>query len=163
MGSPCWVDFVSDLDRNEDSLRTFPCSHVTGLRTATGLGLAALVLGVTGLDLRIGAGTALGVTGRVLRAAPGCVVSLRIPQLVGRSGWSVAVTRSPTVAFVSARSHVVGNLPPLPACGLSRRDERYGIRRLLPFIYPSLLRDGVTLRVVYVFSHSIVTKSPLGS
>ena len=24
MGSPCWVKFVSDLDRNEDSLRTFP-------------------------------------------------------------------------------------------------------------------------------------------
>ena len=24
MGSPCRVDFVSDLDRNEDSLRTFP-------------------------------------------------------------------------------------------------------------------------------------------
>ena len=24
MGSPCRVEFVSDLDRNEDSLRTFP-------------------------------------------------------------------------------------------------------------------------------------------
>ena len=24
MGSPCWVEFVSDFDRNEDSLRTFP-------------------------------------------------------------------------------------------------------------------------------------------
>ena len=24
MGSPCWVNFVSDLDRNKDSLRTFP-------------------------------------------------------------------------------------------------------------------------------------------
>ena len=87
MGSPCWVDFVSDLDRNEDSLRTFPCGHVAigrGLRTATGLGLAALILGVTGLDPRID--TALSVTDRVLRTAPGCVVSVRIPQLVGRSG-----------------------------------------------------------------------------
>ena len=87
MGSPCWVDFVSGLDRNEDSLRTFPCGHVAsgrGLRTATGLGLAALVLGVTGLDPRID--TALGVTGRVLRTAPGCVVCVRIPLLVGRSG-----------------------------------------------------------------------------
>ena len=89
MGSPCRVDFVSELDRNEDSLRTFPCGHVAigrGLRTATGLGLAALVLGVTSLDPRIDAGTALGVTGRVLRASPGCVVSVRIPQLVRRSG-----------------------------------------------------------------------------
>ena len=98
MGSPCRVDFVSNLDRNEDSLRTFPCGHVAigrGLRTATGLGLAALVLGVPGLYPWIGTGTTLGVTGRVLWAAPGCVVSLRIPQLVGRSGWPVAVTRSP--------------------------------------------------------------------
>ena len=55
-----------------------------GLRTATGLGLAALVLGVPGLDPRID--TALGVTGRVLRTAPGCVVGVRIPLLVGRSG-----------------------------------------------------------------------------
>ena len=82
MGSPCRVDFVSGLDRNEDSLRIFPCGRVAsgrGLRTATGLGLAALVLGVTGLDPRIDtglAGTALGVIGRVLRTAPGCV---RIP------------------------------------------------------------------------------------
>ena len=77
MGSPCRVDFVSDLDRNEDLLRTFPCGHVAigrGLRTATGLGLAALILGVTGL-----AGTALDVTGHVLRTAPGHVVSVRIP------------------------------------------------------------------------------------
>ena len=36
-------------------------------------------------------------------------------------------------------------------------------RRLLPFIYPSLLRDGVTLRVECGFSHSIVTKSALDS
>ena len=36
-------------------------------------------------------------------------------------------------------------------------------RRLLPFIYLSLLRDGVTLRVMCVFSHSIVTKSTLDS
>ena len=73
MGSPRRFDFVSDLDRNEDSLRTFPCGHVAigrGLRTATGLGLAALVLGVTGLDTGL-AGTALGVTGRVLRTASG--------------------------------------------------------------------------------------------
>ena len=84
MGSPCRVDFVSGLDRNEDSLRTFPCGHV-----ASGLGLTALVLGVTGLDPRIDTGlvgTALGVTGRVLRTAPGCVVCVRIPLLVGRSG-----------------------------------------------------------------------------
>ena len=82
MGSPCRVDFVSDFDRNEDSLRTFPCGHVAigrGLRTATGLGLAALVLGVTGLDTGL-AGTALDVT------APGHVVSVRIPQLVGEVG-----------------------------------------------------------------------------
>ena len=69
----------------------------------------------------------------------------------------------PPVALVTARGHVVGDLFPLPACGLSGQDERYGIRRLLSFIYPSLLRDGVTLWVVCVFSHSIVTKSPLGS
>ena len=166
MGSPCRVGFVSELDRNEDTLRTFTCGHVAisrGLRNATGLGLATLVPGVTGLDPRIDAGTALGVTGRVLRAAPGCVVSVRIPQLVGRSGWPVAVARFPPVALVTSRGHVVGDLPPLPACGLSIQDERYGIQRLLPFIYPSLLCDGVTLRVVCVFSHSIVTKSPLGS
>ena len=72
-----------------------PLRSRRGLRAATGLGLAALVLGVTGLDPRIDAGTTLGVTGRVLRAAPGCVVSLRIPQLVGRSGLPVAVTRPP--------------------------------------------------------------------
>ena len=84
MGSPCRVDFVSSLDRNEDSLRTFPCGYVASghsLRTATGLGLAALVLGVTGL-----AGTVLGVTGRVLRTAPGCVVCVCIPLLVRKSG-----------------------------------------------------------------------------
>ena len=92
MGSPCRVVFVSGLDRNEDSLHTFPCGHFAigrGLRTATGLGLAALVLGVTSLDPRIDTGltgTALGVTGRILRTAPGCVVSVRIPLLVGRSG-----------------------------------------------------------------------------
>ena len=101
MGSPCRVDFVSGLDRNEDSLHTFPCGHVAsgrGLRTAIGLSLAALVLGVTGLDPRIDtglAGTALGVTGRVLRTAPGCFVCVRIPLLVGRLGWPVAVSRSP--------------------------------------------------------------------
>ena len=92
MGSPRRVNFVSSLDRNEDSLHTFPCSHVAsgrGLRTATGLGLAALVLGVTGLNPWIDtglAGTALGVTGRVLWTAPGCVVCVRIPLLVGWSG-----------------------------------------------------------------------------
>ena len=91
MGSPCRVDFVSGLDRNEDFAH-LPLRHVAsgrGLRTATGLGLAALALGVTGLDPRIDiglAGTALGVTGRVLRTAPGCVVCVRIPLLVGRSG-----------------------------------------------------------------------------
>ena len=36
-------------------------------------------------------------------------------------------------------------------------------RRLLPFIYPWLLCDGVTLRVECVLSHSIVTKSALDS
>ena len=87
MGSPCRVDFVSGLDRNEDSLRTLPCGQVAsscGLRSATGLGLAALVLGVTDLDHQID--TALGVTGQVLRTAPGCVVCVRVPLLVGRSG-----------------------------------------------------------------------------
>ena len=34
MGSPCLVDFVSDLDRNEDSLRTFP----NGWRQAFAMG-----------------------------------------------------------------------------------------------------------------------------
>ena len=139
MGSPCRVVFVSDLNRNEDSLRTFPCGHVaigSGLQTATGLGLDALVL---------------GVTGRVLRIAPGHVFSVRIPQLIGE------------VALVTARGHVVDYLPPLTACGLRRKDKSEGIRGLLPFIYPSLLRDGVTLRVVCVFSHSIITKSSLGS
>ena len=43
------------------------------------------------------------------------------------------------------------------SCGAFLRTQSE--RRLLPFIYPSLLRDGVTLRVVCVFSHSIVTKS----
>ena len=78
---------VSDLDRNEDSLRTFPCGHVAigrGLRTATSLGLAALVLGVIGLDPRID--TALDVTGQVLQTAPGHVVSVCIPQLVREVG-----------------------------------------------------------------------------
>ena len=146
-------------------LRTFPCGHVAsgrGFRTATGLGLAALVLGVTSLDPRIDtglAGTALGVTGHVLRTAPCCVVSVRIPLLVGRSGWPVAVSRS---LPRRASGHVVGALPSLPACVLSRQAERSGIRRLLPFIYPSLLRDGVTLRVVCVFSHSIVTMFSFG-
>ena len=60
------------------------------------------------------------------------------------------------------RGHVVGALPSLPGCSLSGQDERSGIRRLLPFIYPSLLRDGVTLQVVCVFSHSIVTKFSFG-
>ena len=86
MGSPCRVDFVSGLDRNEDFLCTFPCGHAA---SATGLGSAALVLGVPGFDPRIDtglAGTALGVTGRGLRTAPGCVVCVRIPLLVGRSG-----------------------------------------------------------------------------
>ena len=36
-------------------------------------------------------------------------------------------------------------------------------RRLIPFIYPWLLRNGVTLRVECVLSHSIVTKSALDS
>ena len=34
MGSPCRVDFVSDLDRNEDSLLTFP----SGWRQAFAMG-----------------------------------------------------------------------------------------------------------------------------
>ena len=34
MGSPCRVDFVSDLDRNDDSLRTFP----SGWRQAIAMG-----------------------------------------------------------------------------------------------------------------------------
>ena len=34
MGSPCRVDFVADLDRNEDSLRTFP----SGWRQAFAMG-----------------------------------------------------------------------------------------------------------------------------
>ena len=63
-----------------------PLRSCRSLRTATGHGLAAFVLGVTGLDPRIDAVTAVGVTGRILRAASGCVVSVRIPQLVGRSG-----------------------------------------------------------------------------
>ena len=45
------------------------------------------------------------------------------------------------------------------SCGafLRTRSER----RLIPFIYPQLLRDGVTLRAECVFSHLIVTKSAL--
>ena len=38
MGSPCRVDFVSDLDRNEDSLRTFP----SGWRQAFEMGSPVL-------------------------------------------------------------------------------------------------------------------------
>ena len=34
MGSPCWVDFVSDFNRNEDSLCTFP----SGWRQAFAMG-----------------------------------------------------------------------------------------------------------------------------
>ena len=168
MGSPCRVDFVSDLDRNEDSLRTLPCGHIAigcGLRTATGLGLDAFVLGVTGLDPRIDtglAGTALGMTGRVLRTAPGHVVSVCIPQLVGEVGVTGRGHTIPPPPSC-ASGHVVDDLPPLTACGLRRKGEREGIRKLLPFIYPSLLRDGATLLVVCVFSYSIVTKSPLGS
>ena len=68
------------------------CDHVEigrGPRTATGLGVDALILRETGLDPRIDtglAGTALGVTGRVLRTATGHVVSVCIPQFVGEVG-----------------------------------------------------------------------------
>ena len=99
-------------------------------------------------------GSALSVTGRVLWTAPGHVVSVRIPQLVEEVGVTVRGHMIPPVALVTARDHVVDNLPPLTPCGLRRKDEREGIRGLLPFICPSLLRDGVTLRVVCVFSHS---------
>ena len=74
MGSPCWVEFVSDLDWNEDSLRAF----LSGWRQAFEMGSP--------------------VSGRM-------------------------------ALFLHTRSE----------------------RRLLPSIYPSLLRDGVTLRVVCVF------------
>ena len=74
MGSPCRVEFVSDLDRNEDSLRTFP------------------------------------------------------------SGWRQAFTMGSPVSVRVALF-----------CALDRNE---GFFR---FIYPSLLRDGVTLRVVCVF------------
>ena len=62
-----------------------------GLLTATALGEYALILGETGLDPRIDtglAGTALSVTGCVLRTATDHVDSVRVPQIAGE----VAVT-----------------------------------------------------------------------
>ena len=63
------------------------CPPASGrhLRIASALGACALVLGETGLDPQID-------TGRGLLTASDHVVSVRIPQLVGR----LAVTRSST-------------------------------------------------------------------
>ena len=72
--------------------RSLPvCGRVAighGLLTATALDACALVLGETGLDPRIGTGLAeiaLDVTGRGLLTATDHVVSVRVPQLAGRS------------------------------------------------------------------------------
>ena len=59
---------------------------------APALGACALVFEETGLDPRIDAETALGMTGRGLLTATDHVVCVRIPPLVGR----LAVTRSST-------------------------------------------------------------------
>ena len=78
--------------RSRSRGREVMCSR--GLLTATALDACALVLGETGFDPRIDtglAGTALGVTGRVLRTATDHVVSVHVPLLAGE----VAVTRSP--------------------------------------------------------------------
>ena len=74
--------------------------------------------------------------------------------------------RSRSERRLCAPSLVVGAKPsrwghPFGSFGIFLRTRSE--RRLLPFIYPSLLRDGVTLWVVCVFSHSIVTKSSLDS
>ena len=84
MGSPFWVEPVSILDRNIDSTSTFLV-----LVGVFAMGSPCWVDFVSGLDPRIDsglAGTALGVTGLILRTAPGCVICVCIHLLVGRSG-----------------------------------------------------------------------------
>ena len=106
------------------------CDHVEigrGLRTATGLGVDALVLGETRLDPRIDtglAGTALGVTGRVLRTATDHVVSVRVPQLVGEVGVTGRGHTIPLVALVTVRGHAIDDLSPLTVRGLRGKDDK---------------------------------------
>ena len=93
-----------------------------GLLTTTALGAYALVLGETGLDPRIDAGTALGVTGGGILTATGHVVSVRVPLLVREvavTGRGHAISR---VDLVTTRSHAIDDLPPLTARGLGRKD-----------------------------------------
>ena len=90
-----------------------------GLLTATALDMDALILGETGLD----AGTAVGVTGRVLRIATDHVVSVRVPQLVGEVGVTGRGHTIPQVACVTVRGHTIDDLPPLTAHGLWRKDD----------------------------------------
>ena len=96
--------------------RSLPvCGRVAigrSLLTVTALDACALILGETGLDPRIDTGLAeiaLDVTGRGLLTATDHVVSVRVPLLAGE----VAVT---------ARGHVIDDLPPLTTRGLERKD-----------------------------------------
>ena len=96
-----------------------------GLLTATAHGVEALGLDVTGLDPRVDTGhavTALGVTGRGLLTATGRAGSVRVPLPAGEGGVTARGRPLSRIARVTARGQAGDYLPPLPACGLRRRD-----------------------------------------
>ena len=96
-----------------------------GLLTATAHGVEALGLDVTGLDPRVDTGhavTALGVTGRGLLTATDRAVSVRVPLPAGEGGVTARGRPLSRIARVTARGQAGDYPPPLPACGLRRRD-----------------------------------------
>ena len=128
--------------------RSLPvCGRVaisSGLLSATGLDVCALILGETGLDPRIDAGLAviaLGVTGRGLLTATGHIVSVSIPLPAGEIGVTTRGHTLSRVALVTARGHAGDNLPLLPARGQARTD-----------VWP----DEISRRVLRRFSLSLL-------
>ena len=98
-----------------------------GLLTATTLDEYAFVLGETGLDPQIDtglAGTALGVTGRVLRTATDHVDSVRVPLLAGEVAVTVRGHAISRVDLVTVRGHAIDDLLLLTARGLGRKDGK---------------------------------------
>ena len=78
-----------------------------------------------GLDPRVDtshAVTALGVTGRSLLTATGRAGSVRVPLPAGEDGVTARGRPLSRIARVTARGQTGDYPPPLPACGLRRRD-----------------------------------------
>ena len=91
----------------------------------SGRGVEALGLDVTGLDPRVDTGhavTALGMTGRSLLTATGHAGSVLVPLPAGEGGVTARGRPLSRIARVTARGQAGDYPPPLPACGLRRRD-----------------------------------------